>query len=456
MNDLGIAGPVRRPVMVRVTSAMDIAMRAAPRRYPVEPLTLPNGLRVLVAPDHDAEVVAVTVVYDVGSRSEPRGFSGFAHLFEHLMFQGSENLERSAHAHYVQSCGGVFNGTTHLDYTEYYQLLPSTGLEHALFLEADRMRAPALTASSLANQIAVVAEEITGALHARPYGGFPWLHLAPLLFDTFENAHNGYGAIEELREATVDQARRFFDQFYAPGNALLCVVGDVSAERAAELADRHFGDIPARPVPAARAVGEPDLAEERRAVHTDPLAPLPIFACAWRVPDPAADLRHYLAHVVLCRLLTDEPQGRLAQRLVRRDRSVIGVDCGLGLTGEVFGTRDPTCLVLTGTPVPGVDPDAVLRAIDEETERLAEAGPSPAELAAATRTVAAQLVRALDGAAGRARHLAVFQLHHGDAALVNDLARLAGEVTAGDVRLAAAGLRAHRRATIEVRAGAVR
>src|SRR4051794_34785702 len=107
---------------------MNSPSRAVDQRYPVEPLTLPNGLRVLVAPDHDADVVDVTVVYDVGSRSEPRGFSGFAHLFEHLMFQGSANLERSAHAHYVQSCGGVFNGTTYLDYTEYYQLLPATGL----------------------------------------------------------------------------------------------------------------------------------------------------------------------------------------------------------------------------------------------------------------------------------------------------------------------------------------
>jgi zinc protease len=426
-------------------------------RFPVETATLPNGLRVLVAPDHHAEVVAVTVVYDVGSRSEPEDFSGFAHLFEHLMFQGSANLERSAHAHYVQACGGVFNGTTHLDYTEYFQLLPAPGLEHALFCEADRMRAPALTEASLANQIEVVAEEITGALLARPYGGFPWLHLAPLLFDSFQNSHNGYGAISELRGATVTRARRFFDRHYAPGNALLCVAGDATAEQVLALADRHFGDIPARPTPPPSTVVDPDLTTERRGTVRDPLAPLPAFASAWRVPDPAADLPGYVAHLVLALLLADGSLGRLPQRLVRSDRSATDVTCTLGLTGEIFGIRDPTCLVLSGMlPADGAKLDPVLRAIDEEIDSLVTAGPSPAELTAATRTISAQLIRSLDGLAGRARQLAVFQLQHGNAGLVNDLGRLATEVTAADIQRAAARLRPHRRATIELEPGASR
>ncbi|WP_410641086.1 M16 family metallopeptidase [Amycolatopsis sp. lyj-346] len=435
---------------------MDTFLRAD-RRYPLTPHVLPNGLRVLVAPGHDAEVVAVTVVYDVGSRSEPRGFSGFAHLFEHLMFQGSANLPRGAHAHYVQSCGGVFNGTTHLDYTEYFQVLPASGLEHAVFLEADRMRAPALTASSLANQIDVVAEEITGAIISRAYGGFPWLQLAPLVFGTFENAHNGYGAIDELRTATTDQAQAFFERYYAPGNAVLCLAGDVSAERGIDLAERYFSDIAARPVPPRPVIAEPDLTAERRDSYVDTLAPLPAFASAWRVPDPAANLRGYLAHLVLCLLLTDNALGRLTCRLVRRDRWVSSVDCSLGLTGEVFGVRDPTCLVLTAAPAPdGPGIDAILKAVDEETERLAVDGPEPAELTAATRTLSAQLVRTLDGLAGRARHLAVFALQHGSADVINELGPLSRAVTAADVRAAAAALRPERRATVELRPGAAR
>ncbi|HEX6870304.1 MAG TPA: insulinase family protein, partial [Micromonosporaceae bacterium] len=143
----------------------------------LERLTLPNGLRVVLAPDRSAPVVGVAVVYDVGIRSEPQGRTGFAHLFEHLMFQGSENLEKLAHFRHVQGAGGTFNGSTHLDYTDYYEMLPSNALERALFLEADRMRGPRLTEENLRNQVDVVKEEIRVNVLNRPYGGFPWLKL---------------------------------------------------------------------------------------------------------------------------------------------------------------------------------------------------------------------------------------------------------------------------------------
>ncbi|MGH3889129.1 MAG: M16 family metallopeptidase, partial [Pseudonocardiaceae bacterium] len=154
--------------------------------------TLPNGLRVVLAPDRSAPVVAVGVHYDVGFRSEPEGRTGFAHLFEHLMFQGSESMEKLAHFRHVQSSGGTFNGSTHPDYTDYYEVVPSAALERALFIEADRMRAPRITADNLRNQVDVVKEEIRLNVLNRPYGGFPWITLPPVLYDTFPNAHNGY------------------------------------------------------------------------------------------------------------------------------------------------------------------------------------------------------------------------------------------------------------------------
>ena len=194
--------------------------------YAVERATLRNGLRVVLAPDRSAPVVAVAVYYDVGIRSEPEGRTGFAHLFEHLMFQGSASLGKMDHVKYVQSSGGTLNGSTRLDYTNYYEALPSNALERALFLEADRMRSPAVTEENLANQIAVVKEEIRVNVLNQPYGGFPWLTLPPLLFETFPNAHNGYGGFEDLESATVDDARDFFDRYYAPGNAVLAVGGD--------------------------------------------------------------------------------------------------------------------------------------------------------------------------------------------------------------------------------------
>jgi zinc protease len=233
-------------------------------RYPVERFTLTNGLRVVVTPDPSAAVTGVAVLYDVGIRSEPQGRTGFAHLFEHLMFQGSENLEKLAHFRYVQGSGGTFNGSTHLDYTDYFESLPPNALERALFLEADRMRGPRLTEENLRNQVDVVKEEIRVNVLNRPYGGFPWLKLPPVMFDTFANAHDGYGSFVDLESATVADAADFYHRYYAAGNAVLAIAGDVTPEEAIELVERHFGDVPARPAPARPDFDEPDLANERR------------------------------------------------------------------------------------------------------------------------------------------------------------------------------------------------
>src|SRR3954453_8733812 len=209
----------------------------APARHhgTVERTRLRNGLRVVLLPDSSAPVVGVAVYYDVGIRSEPEGRTGFAHLFEHLMFQGSVSLGKMEHIRYVQSSGGTLNGSTRLDYTNYFEALPSNALGRALFLEAGGMAAPALTEDNLANQLDVVKEEIRVNVLNQPYGGFPWLTLPPVLFETFPNAHNGYGGFEDLESAPVDDATDFFDTYYAPGNAVLCIGGDIDVDKAMEL-----------------------------------------------------------------------------------------------------------------------------------------------------------------------------------------------------------------------------
>ena len=282
--------------------------------YPVERITLANGLRVVLTPDPSAPVVGVAVVYDVGIRSEPEGRTGFAHLFEHLMFQGSANLEKLAHFRHVQGSGGTFNGSTHFDYTDYYETLPGNALERALFLEADRMRGPRLTEENLRNQVDVVKEEIRVNVLNRPYGGFPWLKLPPVMFDTYPNAHDGYGSFDDLEAATVADAAEFFDKYYAAGNAVVAVAGDFDLETAKALAERHFCDVPARPAPVLPDFAEPDLAAERRHSYTDRLAPLPAVASAWRVPDPLTDLAGYLPYVVLAEVLTDGDASRLVDQ----------------------------------------------------------------------------------------------------------------------------------------------
>ncbi len=422
-------------------------------KYPVERFTLANGLRVVLTPDRSAPVVGVAVVYDVGIRSEPEGRTGFAHLFEHLMFQGSENLEKLAHFRHVQGAGGTFNGSTHLDYTDYFEVLPSGALERALFLEADRMRGPRLTEENLLNQIDVVKEEIRVNVLNRPYGGFPWLRLPPVMFSTFANAHDGYGSFGDLDSATVEDAQAFFDRYYACGNATLAVAGDFDVAKATEMIHRHFGDVPARPAPPLPDFAEPDLTSEKRDVYTDRLAPLPGVAGAWRVPDPIGDFEQYLPFVVLAEVLTDGDASRLVERLVQRDRTVTSIGGYIGFMGDEFQVRNPTAMLLQAHMPPGGDSEKVLRTVDEEMEHLATDGLKPGELERVQARIATHLLRDTDAVLGRALPMAVLELQRGRPEMLNELPKLVGEVTEAQIVAAAATLRPERRATVEVLPG---
>lgn len=418
--------------------------------YQVERFTLPNGLRVVLSPDRSAPVIGVAVVYDVGIRSEPEGRTGFAHLFEHLMFQGSANLEKLAHFRYVQGAGGTFNGSTHLDYTDYFETAPSNALERMLFLEADRMRGPRLNEENLQNQIDVVKEEIRVNVLNRPYGGFPWLKLPPVMFDTFPNAHDGYGSFTDLEAATVADAAEFFDRYYACGNATLSVCGDVDLDHVRQLIEHHFGDVPARPAPQRPDFDEPDLSGERRQSYVDSLAPLPAVAAAWRVPSPISRFSEYLPYVVLAEVLTDGDASRLVERLVLKERSVTSVGGYIGFMGEPFEVRDPTALLLQAHLPPQGSVDKVLSTIDEELDRLANDGLAPGELSRTQARMATHLLRDTDAVLGRALRMAVLELQRSNPALLNDLPHLLAEVTEEQVRQAAAVLRPQRRASIEV------
>ncbi len=418
--------------------------------HAIERFTLPNGLRVVLAPDPAAPVIATVVNYDVGMRSEPQGRTGFAHLFEHLMFQGSENLEKLAHFRYVQASGGVFNGSTHVDYTNYYETLPSNALERALFLEADRMRAPALSEENLANQIAVVKEEIRLQVKNRPYGGFPWCFLPQVMFDTFANSHDGYGSFEDLEAATVEDAQSFFDTYYAPGNAVLSVVGDLDVTETTQLIERHFGDVPARAVPQLPSFAEPDLTSERRAEHRDALAPMPAVALAWRVPNPITEFEHYLAYVVLAEVLTDGDASRLVERLVLRDAVATSLAGYVGVMSEPFAVRDPTALILQVHFPPHVSMKTIVSAVDSELDRLATDGLASGELTRVRSRLAAYLLRESDSALGRALMMAVSEQQRGRAELLGELPALLSAVTEEAVVQAAASLRPERRTVLEL------
>jgi zinc protease len=444
-----VPGQPGGPASLHGVSARDQSL-ASVSLNSLQRFTLPNGLRVVLAPDRSAPVVGVAVVYDVGMRSEPVGRTGFAHLFEHLMFQGSASLEKLAHFRYVQGSGGAFNGSTHMDYTDYFEILPSNALERALFLEADRMRGPRLTEENLRNQVDVVKEEIRVNVMNRPYGGFPWLKLPPVLFDTFANAHDGYGSFDDLESATVDDAVDFFTRYYAPGNAVLSVAGDLDVARATELVARHFGDVPANPPPVRPPFGEPDITSERRESYEDSFAPLPAFAAAWRVPDPIEDLAQYLPYVVLAEVLTDGDASRLVRRLVLTDRSVTSVGGYVSFMGEAFDVRDPTALLLQAHLPPGGAVDPVLAAVAEECDRLAQDGLEQGELARTVARMSTHMLRDADTVLNRALQHAVHEQQRSDPSMPHGLPRLLATVTEDEVRAAAARLVPSRRAVVEV------
>jgi zinc protease len=415
--------------------------------------TLDNGLRVVLAPDRTAPVVGVAVLYDVGMRSEPEGRTGFAHLFEHLMFQGSANLEKLEHFRYVQSSGGTFNGSTHVDYTNYFEALPSNALERGLFLEADRMRSPRITAENLANQLDVVKNEIRVNVLNRPYGGFPWIYLPQVLFDSFANSHNGYGGFEDLESATVDDASDFFARYYAPSNAVLAVGGDLDVEETIALIERHFAEISTRPKPQRPDFGEPALTAERRDRHDDPHAPIPAVAIGYRVPDPVHALDAHLAHVLLTEILTDGDAARLQRRLVQRDHLVTDIVSYIGEFGDPFDERDPTALTISAHYPDAASLDPVLRAIDEELDRVATDGLERGELDRVRTRLLSAIYRDLDPVISRTLELAKFELIYDRAEMITDLPGLLAGVDEHAVRAAAAGLQPDRRAVLELVAG---
>jgi predicted Zn-dependent peptidase len=312
------------------------------------------------------------------------------------------------------------------------------------------MRSVALTQENLDNQVAVVQNEIRVNVQNRPYGGFPWLSMPPVLYDSFANSHDGYGSFVDLESATLADARSFFDRYYAPGNAVLTVVGDVTTEQVQEWVERHFGDIPGRRTPKRPSFAEKPITSERRGVVRDRLAPAPAVAMAWRTTNPA-NLERYLPYVVLAEVLTDGDAARLQDRLLLRDRTVTSVGGYLGIMGDSYDARDPTPLMIEVHHPEETPVETVVAAIDEEIARLAHDGLDDVELARTVARMTARYLRELDPVMGRAQQLSVFEQQRSRAELVNELPELLEQVTAAAVQKAARTLRPDNRALLELR-----
>ena len=207
---------------------------------PITYYKLPNGLRVILSPDSTAPTVVTAVYYRIGFRVEPQDRTGFAHLFEHMMFQGSRNLGKMEFIRLVQQNGGVLNGSTRFDFTNYFELLPANKLETALWAEADRMKGLAITGENLKNQQDVVINEVQMNVHNQPYGGFPWLWMPQYANSNWYNSHNFYGELKDIEAATLTDVEAFFKTYYAPNNAALAIVGDFEPGEAQQMIAKYF------------------------------------------------------------------------------------------------------------------------------------------------------------------------------------------------------------------------
>ncbi|WP_031041761.1 M16 family metallopeptidase [Streptomyces sp. NRRL F-5650] len=413
-------------------------------------LTLDNGLRVVLDARAAAPVVGVAVHYGVGFRSEPVDRGGFAHLFEHLMFQGSARVAAGEHFSHVQRSGGTAGGSTHQDYTDFYEIAPAAALERLLFLEADRMAGLRLTQHALDTQRRVVGEEILTNVTNRPYGGFPWTVLPGVLYSSYANAHNGYGDLSDLARATLPDCVAFHREHYLPDNAVLTVSGGFDDRRAEDLVVRYFGAIPAGTGAPAASLAEPLPSTVLRGTYEDANAPLPALALGHRMPDPVSELPAYVAFMVLSTLLTGTDQCALSRRLLTETRLATAVRSGCGSFGPLQA-RDPDTFQFVVTHFPQAAVEDVVAETDDVLRDLARRGPGPAELTSAAARLRASTARGYDSLLTRTRHLGAFELLHGQPGLVDRLPSLVDAVGADDVAAAAGRLLAHPRAVLCLR-----
>ena len=376
----------------------------------IEKYTLGNGLRVVLNEDHSVPVVSVAVYYDVGSRNEREGRTGFAHLFEHMMFQGSENVPKAAHFQYISNAGGTMNGTTSSERTNYFETLPANQLPLALWLESDRMRSLSVTQENLDNQREAVKEEKRLRYDNQPYvNGF--LRLFEMCFRNPANAHSTIGSMEDLDAATVEDIREFFRIYYAPNNAVLSIAGDFDQAATRRMVDKYFSTIPGQPEPPPVDVSEPEEVMERQDVFLDKLAPVPAFALGWKIPSRRSP--EFYALSLASHLLFEGESARLYQKLVKGEESVVQIQ------GGIDERRGPSGLFIVVIPKPDRDGRQIRDAILTELRDLAVLGPSDEEMEKLRNNLFNSSVRSRQSSQYRAQQLAEFELYDRDPELFN-------------------------------------
>jgi zinc protease len=414
----------RRALAVSLVAALGLA--AAPvRKIQFTDTKLKNGLRVVISEDRSAPIFAIVVNYNVGSRDERKGRTGFAHLFEHMMFKGSENVGPGEHPYLMFMYGGSMNGTTNKDRTMYYEILPANQLDMALFLEADRMRSLAITKENLDNQRHAVQEERRLGRDNQPYGK-TFETLEELAYENFAYEHSVIGSMADLDAASVDDVSAFFKTYYAPNNAVIGIVGDVDTKTTLEKLRKYFELIPQQPAPPQVDMKEPVQTAERRATVDDALARLPRLDMAYKIPPAGSADSDALS--VLSTVLCCGRSSRIYESIVRQKQLSTGVGVSPGFT------RGPGLFTFGGSPQPGKTVVELEAAIEEEIEKVKTGTIAEWEIQKARNQARSSYIGTLGSALSRALTLSQNALFFDNPDRINTQAENIAKVTAADVQ----------------------
>jgi zinc protease len=398
------------------------AVKADQFTVPVVYYTLPNGLRVVLSPDHTAPTVVTALYYRIGFRIEPKDRTGFAHLFEHMMFQGSQNLGKMEFIRLVQENGGILNGSTRFDFTNYFELLPSNKLETALWAEADRMKGLAITDANLTNQKGVVENEVKVAVLNQPFGGFPWLWIPQYANTNWYNSHNFYGELKDIEAAKLDEVQKFFKTYYAPNNAALAIVGDFEPGEAKSLVEKYFGPIPQSNIPPTPDLTEPRQEKEIRATRKDALANRPALAFAYHMPP--RNTPEYYAMGLIDQMLTNGDDSLFYEELVKKHGYAGQISGGINVDlGDMFDYDGPMLWTTYLIHDPSATADQIMSSVDSVIDGLQS---KPVEQKVLDRNLTKMRSNIYDsivqfGGFGRANMLACFALFDNDPSKINEL-----------------------------------
>jgi zinc protease len=417
--------PLRAVTLAALAAVVSVVSLGAAGAIKFTDVKLKNGLRVIVSEDHTAPTFSIAVTYNVGSADEKARRTGFAHLFEHMMFKGSENVGPGEHFTLIFNNGGNMNGTTNQDRTLYFETLPANQLELALFLESDRMRSLDINKANLDNQRNAVQEERRLGLDNQPYGK-TFERVGEQAYDNAAYKHSVIGSMEDLNAASVDDVATFFKTYYAPNNAVLTIVGDVDAKKTMALIEKYFGVISKQPQPKRPDLAEPAHTAERRSTIEDPLARLPQVDIAWVTPP--AGTPDFDALDVVSWVLSSGRSARLNQVVVREKQ--LAVNAGAFNPDK----RGPGLFQVSASVAPGKSPADVEAALYEEIEKVKNGPIADWEIEKAHNNAVRQQAGAVTSTLTRAIQLGEYALFYDDPNLINTRAERYQKITATDVQ----------------------